>query len=190
MKVGSKELFEVMRRLVREEVRKVLPEMVRTHLTETYIKRMVLEAAVRPARHDGKSDLSELLSVNPDVDEDHVPEPMLNTDRGIYNVDTLTKPENKKQNAANEQVRKLQAELGPLAFVLEDVKIPGENQDDPGIPEEKIQMINPDFARMSRLVESVNEASASKREMSTPDMKMRQLEMYRKKLERPINGDG
>jgi len=186
MKANAKELFEVVRAVVREEVQKVLPQMVREHLTETYIRKMVLEAAVKnPAAK--KASLAELLAPTSVVDEDEIPHPQQNSDLGIYNPANLTNPEtNRKKNesrAVPPGVAKLAKDLGPMAWVLEGVKVPGEEGATPDVPVEKI---NPDFERMARLVEATDKASSSRKIMDvSPESKMRELEMRRKALDVP-----
>lgn len=171
MKVGSKELFEVVRQVVREEVKKVLPEMVQRVLAENYVRRMVSEAS------RGKT-VSEIMVLDGPADENEIPEPQLNTDKGIYNPDS---PAIKK----NESVSKLMAKNNPMAFLYEDVKL---NTDSP-VPDVPLNAINPDFGRMAELLEATNRSASNKREMSvSAESKMRELEMRRKALDVPVGG--
>lgn len=184
MKANAKELFEVIRQVVRDEVRKSLPEMVKAHLSEAYIKRMVSEAAA-PAKKNGS--LAELLAPQQETDEDHVPEPQLNTDKGIYNSDRLLKPE-RKNEAVSAQVGELKKKLGSMAFVLEGVKLPEDDKESAGIPL-PVEELKDDFARMNALVEATERRAGSQREMPvSAEAKMRELEMRRKALDVPVNG--
>lgn len=167
MKVAAKDLFEIVRQVVRDEVQKVLPEMVREHLSESYIRRMVSESS------QPKKGLKELLAPVTDESEE-IPVPLKNSDRGIYNPDNLNK--NK-----NEAKRRLSKDLGPLAFVLEDVKLPGDEGTTPDVP---INTTAPEFSHMTKILEAVSERSAPMRE--SVDAKMRELEMKRKMLEVPV----
>lgn len=193
MKANAKELFEVMRAVVREEVKKVLPQMVREHLTETYIRKMVLETALKGGK---KAGLAELLAPVSQVDEDEIPSPMVNTDLGIYNPANLTNPElNRKKNESrrpvHEGVQKLRNTLGPIAFVLDDVQVPRDEKEEaqgPGIQfnEEKIA---PEFERMNKLLEKM-ESSSKKPMQESAEAKMRELEMKRKALDVPARKIG
>lgn len=194
MKANAKELFEVVRAVVREEVKKVLPQMVREHLTESYIKRMVLEAAMKGPAKSGNS-LAELLAPTSQVDEDEIPHPQPNTDMGIYAASNLVNPElnrpkkNESKRPVNEGVQKLRKELGAMAFVLDDVQVPRDEKEEvagPGI-QFKEEQIAPQFERMNKLLEAMETKSGSKKEMSAgAEAKMRELEMRRKALEVPV----
>lgn len=185
MKANAKELFEVIRQVVRDEMKKALPEMVKRHLTEAYIQKMISETVAPPPSKSVK--LAELLAPQVDVDEDQVPEPQLNTDHGIYNSNRLLKPELKKESA-NPKVGELKKKLGSLAFVLEGVKLPEDEKNDPGIPL-PVEEMQDDFARMGAVLEATNSRAANQREMPTSmEAKMRELEMKRKALEVPVKG--
>ena len=171
MKVDAKTLFEVVRQVVQDEVKKVLPDMVRQHLAESYVKRIVQETANRSSR---KQTMAEILTTPKEDELEEIPEPLHNDDHGIYNDRGLDKHD--------ESVSKLMSSNNPLAFVFEGVKpIPAEGEADTStsIPIEKAGL---NFDVMNKLVEGM-ERKSSKGEMSTPEMKMRELEMKRRALE-------
>lgn len=177
MKANAKELFEVVRGVVRDEIRKVLPDLIRQHLTESYIKRMVQESSVQ-----GGNKLAELLTVEKDNENEEAPAPKKNTNKGIYQDNTYFA--NKKEQ--NEGVQKLRKDLGSLAFVLEGVKPTEEEGSTPDIP---VEAINADFEKMNKLVEAMNRKASSTREMSgSVEAKMRELEAKRKALDVPVGG--
>jgi len=180
MKVDSGMLFKVVRQVVQEEVRKVLPELIKTHLTENYMKRLVQEAAAPRSKKSSSPALAEVLMTPKEEDElDEVPEPLANTDRGIYSQGmpgVHKNNESKKKNPFPEN--------HPLAFVFEGTKpVPGEGDSgDSGLPSIPIEKVGMDFEGMNRLLEGM-EKKSSKGEMVTNDMKMRELEAKRKALE-------
>jgi len=171
MKANAKELFEVIRQVVRDEISKSVPEMISRHLSEEYIKKALTEklSERQPERKQKtNSSLAELLTVNSNVDEDEIPAPKKNVDRGIYNDNNMSK---------NENVRKLQQSLG--ANIFEGVKLPGEESEMPDVP---VEDLTPDFSRMNRLLE----ATSSKGPMQlSGESRMRELEMKRRALDVP-----
>lgn len=171
MKTNAQELFEVIRLVVKNEVAKIVPELVTKHLTEEYLRKIVSESV-----KNRKPGLQELLSVKDNVDEEETPSPQENTDMGIYNDNNLSKNESRKRS-----LPKLSEELAHMSYVFEGVKIPGE--DGAETPDVKIDALMPDFKNMSRLIE----ATESKKPMQTSyESKMRELEMRRKALDVPV----
>lgn len=168
--MGSKQLFEVVRQVVREEVARALPEMIRHHLTEAYLRRVVSEESRRPAH---RPVVSELTSLVPDVDEEEVPEPQPNGDMGIYNPNTFIKEARRSAPPS-----KLTAGENPLAFVYESVNV----AEEPPAPK-PLPIKNSDFAQMNELVKSMNELASAKKNPVDPETRLREIEMRRKELD-------
>ena len=178
MKVDAKALFEVVRQVVQDEVRKVLPEMVRQHLTESYMKKLVQEQ-VRPTKAVSRQPTMSELLMTPKEDEEleEIPQPMHNADKGIY-AHGMPGVRN------DEAVAKLLGKNNSLAFMFEGVKpIPREDEASGAPPSIPIEKAGLDFSVMNRLVEGMEKRAASKGEMSTNEMKMKELEARRKALE-------
>lgn len=170
MKTNGKELFEIVRQIVRDEMNKVLPEMIRSHLTEQYIRRMVTESS-SPVR--SRSSLSDVLDDG--HGDNNIPHPLNNSTDGVYEKDRLT-----SRYEQNEGVSKLKKDLGPLSFVFDDAKVP-EEQVDSGF---KVEGFNDEFKRMNELVDlSMKKSASAKEAPQTPEQKMREIEMRRKLLE-------
>lgn len=179
MKANAKDLFEAIRAVVRDEVKKSLPGMVREHLSETYIRKMVAESSVQKKKN-GKS-IAELLTVTDSEDKNEkIPEPLENSDKGIYNDDMTQKYE--------ESISKLKKDLGPMSFVFENVKIPDESAVVETIPADAMDKVGFDFSRMN---EVLNRASSNNEQMKQNDdakldAKMKEIERRRKLLEVPV----
>lgn len=176
MKVDAKALFEVVRQVVQDEMRKVLPGLVAKHLTESYVKKLVQEVRVAPPQQKRRQPtMAEMLQTPKDEELEEIPEPLENNDMGIYAQGTLgNKSEGVKQN--------LFPKNHPLSFVFENVQIPGDEDEVAAPPSIPIEKAGLDFSVMNKLVEGMENRS-SKGEMSTPDMKMREIEARRKALE-------
>ena len=177
MKANAKELFEVMRQVVRDELKKSLPGLIRQHLSETYIRKMVQESNTSPGER-----VSELLTIRQEEELEEIPSPKKNTDRGIY-TDNTNSIRQSKSEVQNEGVKKLKKDLGELAFVLENTSMTEEGD---GIPDVPISSMMPDFSRMNQLLEGMNRA-APKAIQPSADAKMRELERRRKELEVPVD---
>lgn len=176
MKANAKELFEIIRAVVNEEVKKVLPGLVRQHLAEAYIKKVVHESSGQ------NSKLAELLTVEKENESEDPPAPKKNNNKGIYQDNTYFA--NKPQQ--NEGVAKLKKDLGSLAFVLEDAKIPQEEGSTPNVP---VEALSADFSRMNKLVEAMERKAVVAKEIPvSAEAKMRELEAKRKALDVPVGG--
>lgn len=182
MKVDAKALFEVVRQVVQDEIRKSLPGMVRQHLTESYMKKLVqeqIQPATKPAARRQPTMTELLMTPKGDEELEEVPEPLSNSDEGIYAPGL---PGLKKE----EVVSKLLSKNSNLhAYMFEGVK-PIPREDDasagapPSIPLEKVGF---NFSGMNKLVEGMEKRSSQQGETSTAEMKMRELEAKRKALE-------
>lgn len=174
MKVSSEALFEVVRQVVQEELKRLLPEMVKNHLTETYMRKLFIENQVRPAPKPVNGKLAEVLMTPKDEEEDQsIPAPMENSDEGIYADTNIGK---------NESRSKLLSPDNPFAFIYEGVKPIGE--EDVGPPSIPIQKAGIDFSRIAAISEGVAKRSAGSGDQTTMSMKMRELEERRKMLDR------
>lgn len=169
MKVKADDLFTVVRQVVREELQKLLPQMISEHLTESYLKKIVLESASR------KTARTEAFSLKNDADEEQVPKPMKNKDLGIYND---VNPINSKKN---ENVQKLLSRNNPLSFVYEGVDV-AEKAATPQVPTDSF-----DFEKMNNMLDRMS--SRGPMTVADPErqleQKMRELEERRKQLEIP-----
>jgi len=177
MKVDAKALFEVVRQVVQDEMRKVLPGLVRQHLSESYMKKLVQESRGTPTTSTKRRQptMAEMLQTPKDEALEEIPEPLENNDEGIYAQGTLgNKSESVKQN--------LFPKNHPLSFVFENVQIPGDENEVVAPPSIPIDRAGIDFGVMNKLVEGMEKRS-TKGEMSTPEMKMREIEARRKALE-------
>ncbi len=160
--------------VVQEELKRLLPEMVKTHLTEAYMKRLFTENQSRPGTSMARN-MSELMVTPKDEQEDQsVPEPMQNSDQGIYGQSKMVKEEN--------SLSKLLSPENPLSYIYEGVKPIGDEEVGP--PSIPIQKTNFDFSRMAAVVEATSKRSANASEQTTLSMKMKELEERRKLLDR------
>jgi len=181
MKVKANDLFEVVRQVVRDELKKALPEMIQRHLTEGYLKKMVAETV-----KTNKKNVSELLTVVDNTDEEAIPEPQQNSDKGIYNnSDDMLKKESVASRIMSKKKNPLLSSENPLSFVYENVKIPGEDEVAPSVP---LDNIMPDFSKMNSILEATGTTSRKPMQQS-PEAKMRELEQRRKALDVPIQGN-
>jgi hypothetical protein len=170
MKVNANDLFKVMRQVIREELKKSLPEMIRQQLAENYVKKIVSETV-----HSNKTkSMREIITADDHIDEDEVPRPQLNTDRGIYN-------NNSELAKKNEGTSKLISKSNPMSFIYENVNMSGEDSEVNSIP---LSAFNQNFEHMNNILEATKDNN--KREISQSDeSKMRELEARRKALEVP-----
>lgn len=140
MKVKGSELAEVIRIVVREELGKVLPNMIREHLSEQYIKKVLT--------NNRQYSLSEDL----DDEEEEIPSVQKNDHRGIYHENNPMMV-NRKVESKNPLVQK----SNPLSFLYEDVMPVSNNpmaslDNDEGISFDKLGL---DINRMKKLAGGV-----------------------------------
>ena len=191
MKVGSKELFEVVRQVVRDEIRKVLPEMVARHLTEQYIKKALAEQVVSaPSKrvlpkqeYHLPNNLREIIAGDPE--EEEIPEPMSNDTQGIYEP---ANPLIKK----NEAVAKLLSRNNPMAAIyegLDPIEPEGSTAGQPSVDVRNMaKATGMDFEKMNAMMEGMERSAA--RKVAAPvstEAQERELERKRKALEVPVN---
>lgn len=193
MKVGSKELFEVVRQVVREEVRKVLPALVARHLSEAYIKKALTEAngAGTPTanrqmpRQEYRlpGNLRELIQGNDEEDEEGTPQIQPNDHQGIY------EPSNPMVKHKSESVAKLLSRDNPMANIyegLQPIEAEGSTAGMPSVPLKQVaQATGMDFSKMNALVEGLEGDARRKAKLSDRDVE-RDLERKRKLLEIPV----
>lgn len=190
MKVKGNELFEAIRAVVRDEIKKALPAIVKEHLTETYLRKMVIESNIRSQKKKSPKTVSELMTIS-DADENaqNIPEPLENSDMGIYSKDFLTskyedddEEEQPQKRVENEGIRKLKKEMGPMSFVFENVKV-AEDVTESAPQPDVMEKVGFDFSRMNEVLSRTSGGGQMK---STPEAKMRELEAKRKALEVPV----
>lgn len=201
MKVGSKELFEVVRQVVRDEVKKVLPEMVAKHLTEQYIRKALAEqvnvvserVVSKPSqrilpRQEYKlpANIRELVSGEDEMEEEPIPEPMSNDHQGIY------EPANPLIKKNESVAAKLLARANPaLAHIYEGmtpIEPEGSTAGAPDVPLQAVaQATGMDFSKMNAMIEGLERGARSKGAMQTSvEAQERELERKRKELDRPV----
>jgi hypothetical protein len=110
----ASELREMIRRVVKEEVARQLPGV----LSEMYLRKMISEN-VGQVSSQRNTRVSNSL-VEDDFDDDEIPEPMQNSDEGIYQQSVLFKEDN------------------PFRDLYEGVSPIGSRQAQPGVPIDKI----------------------------------------------------
>lgn len=198
MKVDAKALFEVVREVVRDEVRKALPNLIAQHLSEAYIKKalaesMQVEAPVRlvgprtaPQGHRTQAprlplNLREIIA-GTDPDDEVTPEALPNDTMGIY------EPANPLVKQRNEVVTKLLSRDNPMSNIYEGLQPIDAEQAAPSIPLNKVAAATGmDFSKMNALVDGLEKTAATKKPMTvSEDAQMKELERKRKLLEIPV----
>lgn len=161
MKLGPRQLGQLISAIVKEELKRQLPVLIRECLTERYLRNIVAEQA-RPVR---KSKLAEAL----DEDEDETPGPLNNDHEGIYQDNPMAKgsdDEELRQMKQRPKESKLLASDNPLSFLYEGVgelpksEMAGLPNGGVGVPIEKM---GGDFGRMKELLDGMNRTAANKR---------------------------
>jgi hypothetical protein len=181
MKLKGSELATVIRSVVREEISRVLPGMLRECLSEAYVRRIVREQSVRPKK------LSEVLVDDlPDEPTDESPRPPKNVDRGIYNQEY---DDEEKDEPINEAVRPLFDESkNPLSFLYDGVRpISSRQMEAPSagtnVPLEKLGV---DIKKLRKLSESVVRKAPAQVDSSA---EMKRIELRRQMLDVPAFPD-
>jgi hypothetical protein len=181
MKVNGTDLFKIIREVVKDEIRKSLPEIVRAHLTESYLKKMVLE-------NTKDTRMSEVL--DPEELEEETPEPLRNDNEGIYNKSPLLKNTNESRSVVSRLVRKnsLTSEENPLSFLYEGLEpIPEGSTAAPstggGVP---LDALNIDPRVMKTLAGVSKKSNQPKTGNSTEEERIR---MSRERLNKMVVGD-
>lgn len=187
MKVGANELFEVVRQVVREEVKKVLPGMVAKHLSEAYIRKAIAESTqveeprrAQPRRQAAPSrlptNLREIIA-GTDPDDEVTPEALPNDTHGIYEpANPLVK---KSQN--NEAIAKLLNRDNPMASIYEGIS----PIDQDAAPVERLPEM--DFSKMNALMDGMERvAKKGSPSQLSEDAQLKELERKRKMLEIPV----
>lgn len=172
MKVKGHELAEVVRALVREEVKKQIGDAVRECLTERYLRNLVSEVRSGP----GPTDFSGHRGDSLDPGDDEPPVALPNTHMGIYDRGALKK----------EVSDLLDPQKNPFASMFEGVRplprgpvTPQQAQfGDEGVPLEALGL------RVDRrLVEGRDSGPMQK----TPEGRMREIEQRRQMLDVPVD---
>lgn len=190
MKVGAEQLFEVVRQVVRDELKRALPGLVAKHLSEAYIKKALAESfqvEEQPARRAAPqrqsvrlpSNLREIIAGDPD--EEVTPEPVENDTMGIY------EPANPLVRSQNEVAAKLLSRNNPMADIYEGLE-PIDSERAPSLPLNQIaKATGMDFSKMNAMVEGLERDAKSKKTMVvSEEAKMQELERRRRELERPV----
>lgn len=179
MKLGPKQLGQLISAIVKEELKRQLPVLIRECLTERYLKNIVAEQT-RPVR---KSKLAEAL----DEDEDETPGPLNNDHEGIYQDNPMAKgsdDEELRQMKQRPKESKLLAADNPLSFLYEGVTLPSAAAANApvGVPIEKM---GGDFSRMKELLDGMNRTAANKRPVASPSSGEKKFDP---KLDTPVAG--
>lgn len=166
MKVNPEMLFKLVREVVRDEMKKSLPGIVKEVITEQYLKKIVAEG-VQPRRSPTVSSLQEIAS-----EDEEQP-------RRISNV-SVPRPKT--------STSKLVAEDNPLAYLYEGVepisRDGGVGPTDVDI--DKLQDAGLDFAKMAETFKAMENRSSGAMQQ-TNSAKMREIEERRKALEVPAS---
>jgi hypothetical protein len=187
----KEDFVKAVRLIVNEELRRIIPEMVKKELAENYVRKLMAETIRKPVASVAKTGgLAELLSFKEDPrEEEEIPAPLRNSDEGIYDpgIGVLVK-ENKGKG-----VRKLAEDLGPLAFVLEGVNPIDDSSNDEVRDEHRSNKNGGlDFSRMQDIIDRVNEkvmSSVPPQMKADPaldaavEARMKELEARRRRLD-------
>jgi hypothetical protein len=169
MKLGAKELVRLIRETVRDEMESLVPKMIEKHLAEAYVRRIVREER-KPA--------NETMMLKPIDDEDHIPSPKENDNRGIYQ--DKENEEGLDTDVKKEGLAYLLSKENPLVMFYE-----GTSPDEYVRPTAPLKNTNIDV--MQRIMEGMEKrgpVTVPKDERSY-ESKMRELEMRRKALDVP-----
>jgi hypothetical protein len=179
MKISGKDLGMLIREIVEDELKKVLPRMIEKHLTESYLKKIVSENSSRRG-------IREVMQGEEEREVEVTPEALSNEDESIYGEMPLMKG---KQSRQNESVSVLLSKNNPLSFMYEgttpaprgDTVYAG--QSTPDVP---LDSFGDDFMkRMTKLAPKITGAEQKKRNESMEE-KMKELEERRKRLDVPV----
>lgn len=168
MKIGSNEFSSIVRRIVREELKISLSDMIKEQLTENYIKRIVAESS--------KKGLSEYLEPSDVTDEEDIPKPKKNIDKGVYGPGSNKVRQEEKRN------------LPKLPGGLENLIFEGTKpiQPEGSAPENEMTSALAENLDYSALMDNLEKEQASRAPVQQSlDVKMRELEMRRKALDVP-----
>lgn len=175
MKVGGKELSAAIRSIVREELKRALPGLIREHLSENYLRKMMKES---------REDESGPLQFDQGRDQ-NVPSPKKRDDSGIYDEQYSDDLDNDKlaaeatkRNAMNSA---LLSRSNPLSSIYEDIKSPHQSE---GVSTQLLESTGLDFKKMARLAGVLENKNGPMQ--TTDDAKLRELERRRKALEVPV----
>lgn len=126
------ELREAVRQVIREELAELLPILMKEVLVEAYLKKLVVEQTgkrtpslpsnsherKRRETREAAAGLREAVFGDEEEDEDVVPSPIENDDRGIYQDEAMLASH---KNESEQKVAALQSRSNPLAFIYEDI---------------------------------------------------------------------
>ncbi len=172
MKVKAPELFEVIRAVVRQEVKKVLPSLVEKVLSENFVRKIINEnVKVQSTRR--ATSLQEVLET--DLEED---------------VEPAFKPIPKMQdNRIQEAKNRLRSEvMGGVDFFEGTKLIPSEGAaGSQELVSEEVLHNSFDFSRMKELSGVKTPSVTSQSSQGEYDLKMRRLEEQRRQLDVPVS---
>lgn len=151
----ASQLRELISKMIREEVRKQLPAMVESVLTERYLRHLVTEQAssAMAATHHRRPSSNKLSEVIDEQDEE-IPQPLANTQADMYRAGVQTRKESKLL-APDNPFREIYEGVEPA---LEHAPMPNE------VPLERLGF---DFERMAKLA-----SAPSPRPMSLPSARL------------------
>lgn len=192
----------LIRKIVEAEIRRQLPAIMESVLAEKFIRRLASESvrAVQAQQPKRRLSLEQLNDAGDGLEEEEIPEPMRNSNKGIYHKsplihdDKLDGDEDDGVRRTNEVTSRIMArnrsqllsEDNPLAdFYAGTNPIPtdAEAGRGPEISERVVEkMVDP--SRMARLLGETEQRSAQRAPIQeTDNQKMRALELKRKQLD-------
>lgn len=146
------QLESMIRKIVKEEVKNQLPGMI----SEMYIRKIVSEnVRTRPAKQ------REVY----EEDEEEIPEPMLNSDEGIYQQSVLFKEDN------------------PFRHLYEGVKPIAAGNSAPGVPLDAITAI---VQRSKKIQESIEPSGDPADDRARARFEEQRLARYREQLDSKV----
>lgn len=168
MKVKAEALFKIVREVVRDEIKKSLPMIMREVLTEQYLKRLVSE--------NTSSTLRNVFEEAEVEEEDLTPTPPKNSHPGIYANKTQQRESVASLLAAKKHP--LVAKENPMKFLYEDI-----SHEETPVTDVDLGSLGLDPNKMKALANVPSRPSVTSNE--SYEEKMRQLEERRKALDVP-----
>ena len=174
------ELREMMRCIVAEEISKQLPRIAEKFLAESFLKKIVAETVSRAI---GGRRLAEESGDAKGVDEDEIPEILDNDDDSIYQESPLVHKADESKSLVSRLMRN-----NPLAHLYEGTR-PISNdvtqQLSSGRPDIPLEAVTSDASRFGEIFKRTQQAGKKPTASADMDMKMLELELRRKALDRP-----
>lgn len=201
--------------IVAEEVKKQLPRILESTLSERYLRKMVVEQFAPQARQAApaykpipqrqaprpQAPPRQKLTLREVLDDDffdqdpenETPTSLRNDHKGIYQGNPLmhdTEEEPQQESVQRQKAEAVRRELvaanPALAMMYEDVDVSPSVPN--AMPDAPIERMGADFGAMREILQRTTQSSSGPMTMpTTPEQKMRELEMKRKALERPAS---